>query len=39
MRPDYDKWVKENVTDKEITKEEATGLGIGIGGILLLLLL
>lgn len=38
-RPDYDEWVKENVTDKEITKEEATGLGIGIGGLLLLLLL
>ena len=38
-RPDYDEWVKENVTDKEITKEEAAGLGIGIGGLLLLLLL
>ena len=39
MRPDYDKWVKDNVTDVELTKEEAAGIGIGIGGLLLLLLL
>ena len=38
-RPDYDEWVKENVTDVEITKEEAAGIGIGLGGLLLLLLL
>ena len=40
MRPDYDKWVKENVTDMEWlpTEEEATGLSIGALGILLLLL-
>ena len=40
MRPDYDIWVKENVTDMEWlpTEEEATGLSIGALGILLLLL-
>ena len=40
MRPDYDKWVKENVTDADWlpTEEEATGLSIGALGILLLLL-
>ena len=41
MRPDYDKWVKENVTDADWlpTEEEAVGLSIGALGMLLLLLL
>jgi len=40
MRPDYDKWVKENVTDADWlpTEEEAVGLSIGALGMLLLLL-
>lgn len=40
MRPDYDKWVKENVTDADWlpTEEEATGLSIGALGMLLLFL-
>ena len=40
MKPDYDKWVKENVTDMDWlpTEEEATGLGIGVSLLLLLLL-
>ena len=37
-RPDYDKWIKENVTQEELTDEEV-GVGIGLGGLLLLLLL
>ena len=41
MRPDYDKWVKENVTDADWlpTEEEAVGLSIGALGMLLLFLL
>ena len=40
MKPDYDKWVKENVTDMDWlpTEEETTGLGIGVSLLLLLLL-
>ena len=40
MRPDYDKWVKENVTDVDWlpTEEETTGLSIGASLFLLLLL-
>jgi len=40
MKPDYDKWVEENVTDVDWlpTEEEATGLSIG-GSLLLLLFL
>jgi hypothetical protein len=40
MKPDYDKWVEENVTDMDWlpTEEEATGLSIG-GSLLLLLFL
>ena len=37
-RPDYEEWVKENVTQEELTDEEV-GVGIGLGGLLLLLLL
>ena len=40
MKPDYDKWVKENVTDMDWlpTEEETTGLSIGVSLLLLLLL-
>ena len=37
-RPDYEEWVKENVTQEELTNEEV-GVGIGLSGLLLLLLL
>jgi len=40
MKPDYDKWVKENVTDADWlpTEEEITGLSIGASLLLLLFL-
>jgi len=39
MRPDYDKWVKENVTDADWLPTEEEAVGLSIGGSLLLLLL
>ena len=38
MRPDYDKWVKENVTDADWLPTEEEAVGLSIGGSLLLLL-
>tara|TARA_R110000744_G_scaffold14896_2_gene42046 strand:- start:109 stop:375 length:267 start_codon:yes stop_codon:yes gene_type:complete len=40
MKPDYDKWVKENVTDADWlpTEEETVGISLGALGFLLLLL-
>ena len=36
-RPDYDKWVKENIKEEEILTDEDS-MAIGIGSIIMLLL-